>query len=237
MHTFFSVGLLLIAAAVSYGETFFGYSTPTNRLIIGSNEAIVIYAFEDDEALLVKDDSTNSVRLGTGDPARPRAIAGPAELLFLTNSTVFPLGGLPPALLTYKRIKNGGIVTQIVPYGMSNSISVASNETIKFFQPTESARRAEFKRGAFVTSMSIQNNLEVSGPMEITFFGGSGGFVTTYSYCFVGQFLVMPEFVEVPTGTFELRIEKSTDLTNWIPVVVNARSEDSKAFYRMRFDK
>lgn len=27
------------------------------------------------------------------------------------------------------------------------------------------------------------------------------------------------------------------DLTNWFSIVVNARSEDTKAFYRMRFDK
>ena len=237
MQIFRFVALLLMTSLLSDAETFFGYTTPTNRLIIGSNEAIVVYASNLDEVLFLKDGATNAIRLDMGDPASVRtpAFAGPAEfLLYLTN-------GLPPALVSFKRIKNGGIHTQVTEYGKSNVISVASNEVIRFFQPTlnnSDWQYAEFKRGTLIATMAIQNNLEVSGPMEITFFGAeAAGTAATFSYCSVGQFRVMPEFIEVPPGAFELRVEKSTDLTNWFSIVVNARSEDTKAFYRMRFDK
>lgn len=61
-----------------------------------------------------------------------------------------------------------------------------------------------------------------------------------YSYFLTEDFLEITAdgYLKGPSGTFEVVVEKSTDLTQWLPVVVqNTASSDTRAFYRLRIQK
>jgi len=70
--------------------------------------------------------------------------------------------------------------------------------------------------------------------------GGGGSERQIFTYYFTDDFLQFTAegYIKSPTGTFEVLVEKSTDLTQWLPVMVqNTATADSKAFYRLRIQK
>lgn len=91
----------------------------------------------------------------------------------------------------------------------------------------------------------VNPNTEFSGPLEIELTVpesrvlGDFEFAAVYSYYFTEDFLVAPEFgfLQGPSGAFEIAVEKSVDLTNWFPVMLQNTSNDQKAFYRLRLTR
>ena len=88
---------------------------------------------------------------------------------------------------------------------------------------------------------NLRGNTEFSGPLEITLTVRNSTAdpiekAAVYSYYFTEDFLVVPDFgfLQGPTGAFEITVQRSADLTNWFPVMVQNTSNDQKAFYRLK---
>jgi hypothetical protein len=43
--------------------------------------------------------------------------------------------------------------------------------------------------------------------------------------------------IQGPTGAFQIAVEKSINLTNWSPTILQDVRDDQKAFYRLRITK
>lgn len=58
-------------------------------------------------------------------------------------------------------------------------------------------------------------------------------------YTFVEDFVEFPElgYLRTPAGDFEVVLEKTTNLTNWVPVLSHNTTSDQRAFYRLRISK
>ena len=92
----------------------------------------------------------------------------------------------------------------------------------------------------FVYIGGTYGNAEVTGPADLSFYVSS---VETepkvFSYVITDEAQIVPQGVTVqaPTGVFQLGVEKSTNLTNWVPVIMQTPREDQKSYYRLRITK
>lgn len=59
------------------------------------------------------------------------------------------------------------------------------------------------------------------------------------SYTFAEDFVAFPElgYLQTPKGDFEIVVEKTTNLTNWFPVLSHNTTSDQRAYYRFRIAK
>jgi hypothetical protein len=245
---------LAIAIALSAGfklsaETFIGLTSATNRLVVGTNEALIISKLGFNAALrfqLVKDGnihSTTALAVGPADSvvssASPAALAGPCELIF-TNE----------ALVNFQRIITTSIHTVVLaPSATTNTttITVPSGRQLRLFKPLPSNTQwapLRVFRGTngftFSQAFSQYANEEFSGPLELIFLGPTSGQDSLiFSYALTDEAQSLPQGlgIQSPTGLFQFEVEKSTNLTNWVPVVIQTLREDQKAYYRLRITK
>ncbi len=77
---------------------------------------------------------------------------------------------------------------------------------------------------------------EYDGPLEIRLRENNPVVV---SYYFAEDFVTMPDasLLRGPTGSFEVGVQKSFDLTNWYPVIIYRTAADEKAFYRLKLSR
>ena len=63
--------------------------------------------------------------------------------------------------------------------------------------------------------------------------------VLVMSYTFAEDFVAFPElgYLQTPKGDFEIVVEKTTNLTNWFPVLSHNTTSDQRAYYRFRIAK
>ena len=162
----------------------------------------------------------------------PAAFAGPMDILFSASTN---------HLISFKRMQGNAIKSVVFSYGHPNTISVPAGKTLRFFSfiplPNyEIPVNASVTKGTNTLYREgvgfLHRNAEFSGPLEITLtslFQSPEPIETAavYSYYFTEDFLVMPEtgFLQGPTGAFEISVEKSGDLTNWFPVMVQNTSD------------
>jgi hypothetical protein len=228
--------VLLLCASVQFvgAETFIGPTTATNRLLVSSNSAIIITT--------TLGDFTNStqVALGGGAPFAQNyfaplqngtvyALAGPAELIF-SNTVLF----------TFFRLTNSTIYSQ----GIANDpigISISSNKTMHLFGvPAEV--NANFIRLISAGGGSLSFLLEPNIPAEFTGPGTlylNSGVLPPYakfiSYFFDEDGFTLPDLrtISGPSGSSAIIVERSFDLQNWSPVLLQNTSDPVKAFYRL----
>ena len=223
---FFAVNLIGLR-----GELFIGPTSPTNRFLIASNEAVIVSALIYNfgaPASLVINGVTNSV---TFDPidmtnnAQTYAIAGPSELILGTN-----------VCFSFKRLIDTTIQMLAVPVSQTGSISVPSNKTIKFFIPLSTSYlfQGVIQKGSQTAAGYTTSGAEFTGPCTIQIPGP-----LVICYYFTEDALVLPQakVIQGPTGSFEIAIEKSYDLTNWFPVVAHNSVSDQKAFFKLRISR
>jgi hypothetical protein len=235
--------VFLILGSTTQAETFLGVTSATNRLVVGTNEALVIHRFTGAISYqLVKDGSVfdfadNIASENRISPESPSALAGPCELVF-TNV----------ALLNFQRIVTSSIQTVVLPPAASvntQTVSVASGRSIRIFRALPSA--LTYATGVGVSrgtntinaTVSFRANDEFTGPLDITFSGRTSGTTCLYSYVMTDEPQIVPQGVTVqsPTGAFQFLVEKSVDLTNWVPSVIQNLQGNQKAFYRLRITK
>jgi hypothetical protein len=59
------------------------------------------------------------------------------------------------------------------------------------------------------------------------------------SYYFTEEFTFLPGLghIEAGPGSFEIAVEKSSDMVAWVPVVVHNTTVQQHAFYRLRLQR
>ncbi len=238
--------LLLPARA----EVFIGPTTPANRFVIKENEAILIQvlALDQRSGLRDSDPSLNPgefrARVFLGDQSfsavfnadydvPPVALAGPLELQ-LTNKVVF----------SYRPIQTTAFRTVLVGTNSTAKIEVPAGKTFRSFDLSFNAASLSFEVSKQNDSavVGIYDLTEFAGPLTIRPFVEPGSFErgnALLTYYFLEDSIVLPELgaVQGPTGTFEIVVEKSINLTNWLPVVTHFTSSDQKAFYRLKLSR
>jgi hypothetical protein len=231
--------LFALGVMLAYGETFIGPTTPTNRLLVPTNSAIIITA--------TFGDFTNSTQVQIGDGGTPfiqsyfaplengtvYAFAGPGELIF-SNAVLF----------TFYRLTNSAIYSQVVlndPIG----IQIASNKTMHVFG-VPAPVSASFSRPAGAGAGTLSFLLEPNQPAEFTgpgtLFLNSGvlfPYATFISYFIAEDGFAMPgqRAIAGPSGSFAICVEKSGDLISWSPVLLENTADPVKAYYRLRIQR
>ena len=222
-------------STLAYGETFIGPTTATNRLLIPTNSAIIITTTLGDFT------NTTQVQLNGGAPFTQSyfaplengtvyAVAGPAELIF-SNAVAF----------TFYRITNSAIRSQGIGHDPIG-IQIASNKTMHVFgvpAPVD----ASFDRvdgGSAGFTLEPNRPAEFTGPGTLSLDSGVflpfGKFI---SYFIVEDGFAIPDqrIIAGPTGSAAIIVEKSTDLSDWTPVLMQNASDATKAFYRLRVQR
>jgi hypothetical protein len=223
-----SVVFWTVGPSQIFAETIVVPNGATNSIVVGTNEAIIVdYTSFSFGGVFYGRGGTNYLV-----PFRRRsALAGPCEISFPSASAV-----------TFHRVQTSAIITLVLGSNQTNTIVIPSGKTARFFAPDPSAGYL-IRQGT--NSLHLDelpdDGFELTGPMILTVTGYSLG----QSRAAVSYFIT-EDFVEVtaegylkgPTGTFEVLVEKSTDLVSWTPVMVqNTVIADSRAFYRLRIQK
>jgi hypothetical protein len=243
------VSVFVGVLAISHAETFVGITSATNRLVVGTNEAIIISKFycpptNSRSFQLVKDgvifeSSSEGITIRIS-PMNPSALAGPCELI-TTNQSI----------IHFQRIATSSVQTAILlPSASTNTstVSVPSGRTLKIFLPfpprlngwlrlNRGTNSVHFYPGGSVNGDSTE---EFTGPLDVTFIGPlTGTDCGVFSFVMTDEPQVVPQGVTVqsPTGAFQFLVEKSVDLTNWVPSVIQNLQGNQKAYYRLRITK
>jgi len=225
--------LLLLVSKFALGETFIGPTTPTNRLLVASNSAVIITT--------TLGNFTNSTQVVLGgspialdyfaplENGGSYALAGPAELVFSNAVTI-----------TYYAVTNSAIRTQFIANDPI-SISIASNKTMHLFGVPTTVNASFSRSGSFV-SFALEPNrpAEFTGPGALAL---SSGVFPPYakfiSYYIAEDGFALPDqrAISGPSGSFAVTVEKSADLKTWSPVLMQNTSDPVKAFYRLRIER
>ena len=243
-RTLLSLAMLGLGLSVS-GETFLGITSATNRLVVGTNEALIILKFEQTVSpyfQLVKDGNVFTANGGGTAIDRvsinsPAALAGPCELIF-TNQ----------ALLVFHRLSTSSMQTIVLtPSATTNTaiVSVGSDRSIRVFRPfptfaNNPLRVSRGMNGVELSLIAYNANEEFTGPVDLTFRGptsGTDSYIYTYALTEDARMVPQGVIVQSGTGAFQLELEKSLNLTNWTPAVIQSLREDQKAYYRLRITK
>lgn len=232
-----AVAFFAFALTVS-AETFLGVTSATNRLVVATNEVLLIqklYVQAGATIQLVKDGNIYNLNNVQVEALNPAAVAGPCELV-LTNQT----------LVHFKRIISSGIQTLVLRPATTNIITVPVGVDIRFFRPLGLNNvGAIIRRGqselAFV-DLSSQANDELSGPIEISMRNPYSPPITSdmsISYVLLqpAQSLQQQGVIQGPTGRFQVIMETSLNLTNWTTSTFQDLVDDQKAYYRLRIIK
>ncbi len=226
--------LALVFSAVlggrSFGETLVVSDGATNSIVVGTNESIIIDFIDTNSSYSIykRSGMTNIVDVQKGS-----AFAGPSELLFFSYSTV----------VTFHRLQTIALTTVVLGANDTNTIVVPTNTTLKVFA-TDGSGKPIVSRGSNSRTL-VASGCELTGPLTVTMTGHSETFLGSeyrqiFSYYFTEDFLQVTAdgYLRGPSGTFEVLVEKSTDLTQWLPVMVQSTAtSDTRAFYRLRIQK
>ncbi len=242
---FIALALLGCLPLAAQSETFIGVTTLQNRLLIPTNSAALFNSF-----------------LGTnrwGDRHVEFDVVKDGRVCHF-NAYVYMFGHLPSALTgpAELRFTNAVVVNYQLVYGSAiHSVLVANGETSEVITIPEGKRLKLFKTLGYLDHATIQvtrgdvtirhelgdgsehpGGEEFTGPLAIRVSAG-GAEPMVVSYFITDDFLKIPEFglLQGPTGTFEIAVEKSVDLTNWFPVVVDRTESVQKEFFRLRLSR
>jgi len=245
MKPFITGVAALLPSTSTRAETFLSSSNQVNSLVVASNEAIVISAarktdsgYPDITGQISIAGKTNSLWLDSYN-TQPIAIAGPVSLTF-SNSVV----------LCFKRLPGNVVGSVYVFEGQTNTpvINVPNGQACRFFYPAgpngsglPPAAVTIASGGQSVSGIALFGAEEISGPAYVspTFRGANTqGRAAIVSYYLTQDAAVVPELgLQGSSGSFEIVIEKSISLTNWLPVVIHSTSEEERAFYCLRISR
>ncbi|HEY9172576.1 MAG TPA: hypothetical protein VI136_09865 [Verrucomicrobiae bacterium] len=168
------------------------------------------------------------------------AIAGPRQLVLSNRIWV-----------TFQRLQGSSVKTLLVKSGETDGINVPAGKTIQFFEPMgmtysaghmvrppNSAGYPLFGESQGRAGIETVGSPTVTGPAEIGI-AGSSTHAALISYYFTDEVLQLPPggFTAAPAPALEINIEKSFDLTNWVPTGAFNTSAEAGAFYRLRILK
>jgi hypothetical protein len=222
-----------------------GY-TETNSITIATNEAVVIDYLDAQEgrAIYRGGSVTNTVWIRNGS-----AFAGPCEVTFESPGN---------AIVTFHRIHSPAVKTVVLAANETNTVTVSSNQILKFFpcfSTPGGGVMAKISRGAMTTTLAVSEGTqpfefgaELNGPLTVELIGSSylsdepplPDYRNFFTYYLNEDFLQVTAngYLQGPPGSYEVLVEKSNNLTNWSPVMVQATATaETRAFYRLRIQK
>src|SRR5262245_45006535 len=239
---FFCAAIFCCSGIRGRTEVFLGYTSPSNRLVVASNEVIFISINNAPVVKIARDSTTNLLGLPPAFQQVPFPLAGPFELIVPYANPASIYGTDLPGLISFKRLTNSPIKTVFPRTNVSYSVTVPANKNIRLFTRSRpnnvriTVHRNEVSADCFPDPVA-----ELSGPLDVGFqiLGDGIEHDEPVSYYLIEDFLTLPElgFIPGPAGTFEIAVEKSIDLKNWFPVVMQGTSDDQKAFYRLRLSR
>lgn len=233
--------LLLSMAVFARAELFLGPSSSTNQLLIATNEMIVVsdqvgtlpdspWPFT---VFLVANGATNTLPIVGEFNIRGVGFhfVGPAELV-LTNVEVG---------FSFRRISAPYMKSVLLPPESSNTVVVPSGRTIRMLYGNKVVDYVSISRNGETGFLAVdrpQTGGEYSGPLTVRL-RNDRPYGVLIPYYFIEDAVVLPEqkLLMGPVGSFEILVEKSADLTNWIPVIAHTTSVDQKQFYRLRLTR
>ncbi len=221
--------LLLLVAVGARAEMFVGPTSLTNHFFVASNETICTRTTfgAAGYAGLIQSGSTNWFPLlnGLGDGGS-YYLSGEAELL-VTNL----------AAIQFARITNFPVHQLILGFGDSTNILIPEGKSLRFLQRFGNL---EVKLLYGTNSLPLQfYTSEISGPAMLSFTGYHPNTVNIWPYYFLEEAVVFPTagYLQGPSGSFEILVEKSSNLRDWFPVMANQSSGEQKQFFRMRLTR
>lgn len=188
-------------------------------------------------AAIVTPQETNSVFIGECKQGLT-ALAGPMELV-LSNRVA----------ISCRFITNTTIQTPVIKLGSTNTIVVPEGKTLHFMSfgidgyPVSVLNATLIQGSTKVDGYDIYGGSEFDGPLTIVVENPDPGMDTsigyTLAYYITDQAVVLPDQagLQSPTGSFEIQLQKSSDLENWNTSVVLPRSSETKEFYRLQIAK
>ncbi len=230
MHARFLLPVFALIGSITNAATFLGPTSDTNRLVVPTNSAIIITS--------LFGDYTNGVTFTVQgftftQPVAPLAagssyaLAGPAELI-LSNV----------AAVTYYSLTNAGVRTFVAAID-PGPITIETNQTIRLFSPPAPVPARFASDGGNSVSFTLVPNqpAEFSGPGTLWLHSAvpfpDAEFVS-YSVAEDGFVLPVQQAVASPSGAYGVMVEKSSDLKNWSPVLLENTADAGHAFYRLR---
>jgi len=221
----FLITVLLAFSISTNAETLFG----PGSINIATNEAILINTVGRGAGLPVYEIYINGNCAEFEAEILPVAIAGPRSLAF-SNQT----------FITFQKLQGSSIKTLLVTSSITNIVSVPDGKTIQFFNPSSfglvaSVHPSNSTNVYEIFTSDYLSHPAITGPVTIEI-------STTHtcsiivSYYFTDEVLQMPPagLLHTPAPTLEINIEKSYNLTNWIPTGAFNTEAENGALYRLR---
>ena len=216
--------------------TFFGPTTSTNRLLVDAGEALLLHkiALNPGGRYVRVDIGEKTVWFSPdGQGQMGSAVAGPAELVATNSVLVSYTRLITTNLLSVPVFSNGGTITNHV-------VTVGSGKRIRFFSPLGGF---EVLAGRVNPEIGIgvwQNPglpVLLDGPVNIW----SKTSDTNYS---VLSFLIEDQFSSAlgavgfsGAGGPVIAVERSSNLTNWVPSMLLIPEDSGPGFFRLRSSK
>jgi len=223
--------LMALVSTVTRGETFIGPTSPTNRLLVPSNSAIIITTtlgdFTNSTEVVLDGFQFAQNYFAPLENGNSYALAGPAELIF-SNAVV----------ISYYQVTNSAIRTQSIandPIG----ITIASNKTMRLFGVPAPVSASFSRAGNGFVSFTLEPSrpAEFTGPGTLSLSSG----VLPPAAKFISYFIAEDGFtlpdqraIAGPTGSYAITVEKSFDLNTWSPAFLQNTADENRAFYRLR---
>ncbi|MBK7999869.1 MAG: hypothetical protein IPK15_14430 [Verrucomicrobia bacterium] len=240
----------LVASASA--ELFVGSNTEVNRIIVPSNHVMIISSVKFGRAVdfnqlddgtpvrIVTADATNTVQFrdfGFREPVLRYAITGACEVSFPVNFGAQDVSA--PIVVNYKLVQGTQIRSIVSQPEVPTVIQVPAGKTVRFFSPsvTQDDEGFAIQQGDnTVYDVNLVYGDEITGPATVTLPNRIGVLV---SYFFTEDFVVLPDlgYIQGPTGSFEITVEKSTDMLAWSSVVVHGTASDQKSFFRLKLTR
>ena len=226
---------LAVSTVRSNSETFFGPSNGGNKLLIASNEAIIISSIMAPAGVLTGDvmisNASYAVHFSSIGTTR-FGLGGPAELRIPSACAVY-----------FKRLQNATIRTVFLAGNdMTNGFvaSVPSGKTLEFFDTmnVDVVPNAYLFKSGFSNQVQVVAGQRLDGPADVRFYNPTSGNAALFSYWLVEDVFQNPNaFVPSSSQSPQVMVEKSADLNLWQPVATFGQSVGSNTFYRLRILK
>jgi hypothetical protein len=149
----------------------------------------------------------------------------------------------PSGILTYHRIQTSALKTVAVRSNETHTIQVPAKKTLKIFPTATDGSIHLTQPPRSQQLVNFGNGCDLDGPLTVTVKGHPDPNYPNpqvVTYCLLDDFLDLSDaqFQGRPAGTSEIVVEKSTDLAQWTPVMLQSTDNSvPKAYYRLRIYK
>lgn len=234
--------LLVCHAPGVLAEMFFGPSSATNKLVVGTGQALLITGvFASAErnqegefgASCVWATPQGTNRLTIFQPTSPCALAGPGELV--ANG---------PLAVSYHRISTTNLVTVYVSSEPVN-IEVKAGKRLRFLAPLGKSdlgfgrQRTEvitLVRGQSTVSLAQASvGDEIHGPVRLTMsWSDKLAYLASFTIDDIDAVSVHEMNIELSPGSHLFEIQKSADLVNWSTSALIPLTSETQLFLRLK---